>query len=239
MLNKDGKVEGVIVLAVDVTTNASRLHRLESENQHYQDDLARFSAQNAELKARQTTLSEANDELTTANADLRTANEHLLISAEEAEAAAEEVETLNEEMQATSEELETLNEELQATVEELNTTNEELAARSNELERNAKQREAELELAKLTLATLRAVVAHTPLFVCLLDRGHRVTLASQEYIALSERNGGAIPAIGEAWSHRGKSLRLDDVHGTQHKVTITRIELPQDGSDVMLLLTPE
>ncbi len=239
MLNKDGKVEGVIVLAVDVTASAALLHRLESQNQHFQDDLARLLAQNAELKTRQTTLSEANDELTTANADLRSANEHLLISAEEAEAAAEEVETLNEEMQATSEELETLNEELQATVEELNTTNEELAARSNELERTAKEREAELELAKQTLETLRAVVAHTPLIVCLLDRDHRVTVASQEYVALAERNGGVIPAIGEAWKHQGKSFRLEDARGTHHKVTITRIVLPQDGTHVMLLLTPE
>jgi two-component system CheB/CheR fusion protein len=239
MLNKDGKVEGVIVLAVDVTASAALLHRLESQNQHFQDDLARLLAQNAELKARQTTLSEANEELTTANADLRSANEHLLISAEEAEAAAEEVETLNEEMQATSEELETLNEELQATVEELNTTNEELAARSNELERSAKEREAELELAKQTLETLRSVVAHTPLVVCLLDRDHTVTVASQEYVALAERNGGVIPAIGEAWKHQGKSFRLGDAHGTQHKVTITRIVLPQDGTHVMLLLTPE
>jgi DNA repair exonuclease SbcCD ATPase subunit len=162
-----------------------------------------------------------------------------LISAEEAEAAAEEVETLNEEMQATSEELETLNEELQATVEELNTTNEELAARSNELEKTAKEREEELELAKEALETLRAVVEHTPLIVCLLDRDGKVTVTSQDYDSLAERNAGAIPQIGERWKNKNKSLKLATADGISRKFTIAETALPQDGNDLMIVLQPE
>ncbi len=237
-LSKEGKVEGVIVLATDITANARRLRELESESEHYKETLERLSTQNNELKMRQTTLTEANDELTQANAELRSANEHLLISAEEAEAAAEEVETLNEEMQATSEELETLNEELQATVEELNTTNEELAARSNDLERTAKDREAELISAKQTLETLSAVVLHTPLIVCLLDHNRRVAVASQEYVALAEHNDGALPPIGGQWNHHNRSLKLN-YNGAARKYKIEQILLPQDGTDVMLILTPE
>jgi two-component system CheB/CheR fusion protein len=237
-LSKDGKVEGVIVLVSDITGATHRIQELEAENEKDKATLERFSTQNAELKQRQNILTEANDELTQANADLRSANEHLLISAEEAEAAAEEVETLNEEMQATSEELETLNEELQATVEELNTTNEELAARSNELEKTGKEREAELATAKQTLETVRAVIQHTPLIVCLLDQDRRIAVASQEYTKLSEGNGGKIPPIGEQWKHTGKALRLE-ANGVQRKFAVEQISLPQNGTDVMLILTPE
>jgi two-component system, chemotaxis family, CheB/CheR fusion protein len=238
-VSKEGKVEGVIVLAADVTASATKLRRLESENQQYARDVEQLVTLNVELKERQQALTEANDELTSANAELRSANEHLLISAEEAEAAAEEVETLNEEMQATSEELETLNEELQATVEELNTTNEELAARSNELERTAKEREDELKLANQTLGTLRAVVAHIPLLVCLLDRDRKVAVASHEYVALAERNNGSIPAIGEPWKLQSKSLKLDDGGGEQRRFGVKQIPLPEDGNGVMLLLDPQ
>jgi two-component system, chemotaxis family, CheB/CheR fusion protein len=237
-VNKDGRIEGVFVLVTDVTINATRLRHLESENERNGEAVRRLGKQNAELQERQRALLEANDELTAANADLRSANEHLLISAEEAEAAAEEVETLNEEMQATSEELETLNEELQATVEELNTTNEELSSRSSELERTANEREAELALVKLTLETFRAVVAHTPFPVCLLDGARKVTLASQEYVELAERNTESIPAVGEPWKHRSKSIKLVEAGGTQREFAIKQVALPQDGSDLMLILIP-
>jgi two-component system CheB/CheR fusion protein len=237
-MSKEGKVEGVIVLVTDISATRRHLDDLAAQNSEYKSTLEQLSLQNSELKERQASLTEANDELTQANAELRSANEHLLISAEEAEAAAEEVETLNEEMQATSEELETLNEELQATVEELNTTNEELAARSNELEKAARDRELELVSAKQTLDTVRAVVEHTPMAVCLLDHQRRVTVASQQYIKLSESNGGTIPAVGEAWKHKGKSLKVDG-DGESRTFKIEQIELPQDGSDVMLILTPE
>lgn len=235
-LSKDSRVEGVIVLVADVTVPSRQLHSLKSENQRLSGDLKRLNEQTGQLKEQQINLSQANDELTSANADLRSSNEHLLISAEEAEAAAEEVETLNEEMQATSEELETLNEELQATVEELNTTNEELAARSNELEKAAKQRELELESAKETLGTLRAVVQHMPLAVCLLDRDHMVVVTSQDYVSLAERNNGAIPHIGEVWKHQGKSLKLATGDGVPQKFAIRQTLLPQDGTDVMIIL---
>ena len=77
-------------------------------------------------------------------------------------------------MQATGEELETPNEELcKAIIEQPNTTNEELAARSNELERLGHERDAELLLARPSLATLRAVVERTPLIVCLLDKNSK------------------------------------------------------------------
>ncbi|MBV9333546.1 MAG: hypothetical protein JO146_06030, partial [Candidatus Eremiobacteraeota bacterium] len=235
-LGTEGKIEGVIVLAFDVTANVSRLRRLEAENARSLQELRTRTAQNAELKEHQNVLAAANDELTAANAELRSTNEHLLISAEEAEAAAEEVETLNEEMQATTEELETLNEELQATVEELNTTNEELAARSNELELIAKEREAELDSAKQTLEMLRGVVDRMPLPTCLLGADRTVAVASNAYLRLAHRNAGTIPALGQRWKSHAKSFKLDDGNGAERTFALEQIELPQNGASVMLIL---
>ncbi|MBV8344285.1 MAG: PAS domain-containing protein [Candidatus Eremiobacteraeota bacterium] len=235
---KDGRVEGVFVLAVDVTEGAKWRRRIEAENQESRASLDRVNAQNSELLERQRVLIDANSELTAANAELRSANEHLLIAAEEAEASAEEVETLNEEMQATSEELETLNEELQATVEELNTTNEELAARSNDLERLAKERQDQLESAQNTLATLRAVITHTPLAVCLIDERSKVALASQRYAKLAESNGD-LPQVGDTWRNRPKRVEVADENGNRLSYSVRSVALPEDDGDVLLLLEPK
>lgn len=236
--NKDARVENVFVLVTDVTENAARLSRLEESSRHNEEMAARLAAQNAQMQNRQKLLIDANDELTAANADLRSSNEHLLISAEEAEAAAEEVETLNEEMQATGEELETLNEELQATVEELNTTNEELAARSNELETLGRERDAELLVARESLATLRAVVERTPLIVCLLDKDRKLVVVSQQYQALYERNAGEFPGVSEAWKHSSSALEFQDAAGRTRSFAVETIPLPAEGADTMLLLRP-
>lgn len=236
--NKDARVENAFVLATDVTENTARLRGLAGSNRDSEELTARLAAQNAELQNRQKLLIHANDELTTANADLRSSNEHLLISAEEAEAAAEEVETLNEEMQATGEELETLNEELRATVEELNTTNEELAARSNELELLGRDREAELVVARESLATLRAVVERTPLIVCLVDKNRSVVVVSQEYQALHERNAGRLPGVREAWKQSSSTLQLQEASGRKRSFAVETIPLPAEGADTMLLLRP-
>lgn len=236
--NKDTRVENVFVLVTDVSENTARLRGLESSNRRNEELGARLAAQNAELQSRQKLLIDGNNELTAANADLRSSNEHLLISAEEAEAAAEEVETLNEEMQATGEELETLNEELQATVEELNTTNEELAARSNELERLGHERDAELLLARESLATLRAVVERTPLIVCLLDKNRNLVVVSQEYQALYERNAGKLPGVHEAWEQSPSTLQLQDAAGRKRSFAVDTIPLPAKVADTMLLLRP-
>ena len=238
-VNKDGRIEGAFVLVTDVTESAARLHALDANNRKNEESSARLTSQNLELVERQKALVEANDELTSANSDLRSANEHLLISAEEAEAAAEEVETLNEEMQATSEELETLNEELQATVEELNTTNEELAARSIELERVVGEREAELTAARETLTTLISVVENTPLLLCLLDKQHKVLIASEQYIGLSEQNGGVLPAVGGSWKKPPRSLELTNTDGTTRSYGIDVLRTPNNGAEVMILLRPQ
>ena len=164
-----------------------------------------------------------------------------LISAEEAEAAAEEVETLNEEMQATSEELETLNEELQATVEELNTTNEELGARSNELERLGRERETELKTAREALTTLRSVVSQTPVPLCLLDKHDKVTIASEDYIALAQRNDGAIPAVGHVWKQRPDSVALAGPSdgATTKWYAVEVLTILKDEAQSMVLLHPQ
>ena len=238
-LNKDGRIESVFVMVTDVTESTTRLRALEASNRSNEESAIKVAAQNVELQKRQKVLIEANEELTSANADLRSANEHLLISAEEAEAAAEEVETLNEEMQATSEELETLNEELQATVEELNTTNEELAARSNELERVAGERETELSTARETLTTLRGVVERTPLALCLLDKAGKVLIASEEYVALAERNGQTIPTAGEVWKKLPRSVQAQEADGRLKTFTVEKLVLAEDVAEVLALLTPD
>lgn len=237
-LGKDGKVEGVILIATDVTRDIAQFRQLESDARQNRDELDRVTQHSFELKERQILLAQANDELAAANSDLRSANEHLLISAEEAEAAAEEVETLNEEMQATSEELETLNEELQATVEELNTTNEELGARSSELERIARERESELQAAKQTLETLGSVVEYTPLLVCLLDEERTVTIASRDYLELAKRTGGSLPVVGEKWPHTPKSIKLNEGGAPSREFKLQQMPLPKEGTHVMLVLNP-
>jgi two-component system CheB/CheR fusion protein len=238
-VDRDGRVESVFVIVVDVTKSVSAERQMLGELEKNRATLDRVSTQSAELIERQHALINANNELTTANAELRGANEHLLIAAEEAEASAEEVETLNEEMQATSEELETLNEELQATVEELNTTNEELAARGNELEQLARGRQEQLEAAQHTLATLRAVVEQTPLVVCLVDGQSKVAIASHQYVALAESNGDSLPRVGETWRNPPKTVRIAQDGERQKTYVVQPIPLPQDGSGVMLVLDPQ
>jgi two-component system CheB/CheR fusion protein len=227
--SKEGRTEGVIVMVTDVTRIASHRRKLEAEVQESRAAIERLNQQAAELAERQRALVQANAELSAANVDLRNANEHLMISAEEAESSAEEVETLNEEMQATSEELETLNEELHATVEELNTTNEELGARTAELERTAKERQQQLDAANSTLATLRAVVEHLPLIVCIVDKHGKVSLASSQYAELAKKNPKAMPTVGERWEAPSEQIELS-VNGKRQRYALSTIALHNGGA---------
>ena len=154
-----GEVVGVFI--VDVSEGEMRRLEVARLAQEQKTRIDELSTRSTEISGRHRVLLQANDELIVANVELRNMNEQLLVNAEEAASSSEEIETLNEEMQATNEELETLNEELQATVEELNTTNDELEARGGDLERIAREREAELirvdaERAALGLAMERA-----------------------------------------------------------------------------------
>lgn len=235
--SKEGRTEGVIVMVTDTTRLASHRRVLEQENERNRENIERLNRHAAELTERQRALMQANAELSSANVDLRNANEHLMISAEEAEASAEEVETLNEEMQATSEELETLNEELHATVEELNTTNEELGARTSDLERAAKDRQQQLDNAVGTLATLRAVVDHVPLVMCIVDRHGLVSLASRRYVELAERNAETMPGVGDRWQAKSGEVTLS-FNGTSQRYVIETVPLPENGGAVMQRFDP-
>ncbi len=229
--NKDGRIEGVIVIVADVTHSVKRRRQLQEENDEFRASNERASLQSEQLLARQRALVDANNELTSANNDLRNANEHLLIAAEEAEASAEEVETLNEEMQATSEELETLNEELQATVEELNTTNEELGARGTELERFGVDREnrvAELEqLVKLHQTALEELHA----IVCLMRDG-KIAATSNRYAALQALNPSVLAAPGERWRNPPHAIVLNVGDGTSQEY---RIKVKPAGGSISIV----
>jgi two-component system, chemotaxis family, CheB/CheR fusion protein len=231
---KEGRVEGVIVVLLDTSKEARLRRDLQHENQRNRSDLDRLSLQNKELLERQRSLMQANSEVNEANSELRNANEHLMIAAEEAEASAEEVETLNEELQATSEELETLNEELQATVEELNTTNEELGARSSELERIVRDHQRQLDSASSTLATLRAVIEHMPMALCLVDRRLKVISASRGYLELAERNRGILPLPGEQWRKVPGTVNVAN-DGTSEKLEVNSVSLPDNDGETILL----
>ncbi|HEY1976862.1 MAG TPA: CheR family methyltransferase [Candidatus Baltobacteraceae bacterium] len=235
--SKEGRTEGVVVVIFDVTYQAKRRRELEKENAESRAAIEQLTRQTSELAGHQHALVQANEELSSANIDLRNTNEHLMIAAEEAEASAEEVETLNEEMQATSEELETLNEELHATVEELNTTNEELASRSSDLEQAVQEREKQLDHAVRTLGTLRAVVEHAPLIMCIVDKDSNVSLASKRYAEMVRHNGGALPAVGEKWLSRPEHVALRERDGAVD-YAVRRISLPSDGGDTMVVLAP-
>ncbi len=205
--NKDGRIEGVIVVVTDATRAVKRRRQLQAENDGFRESADRAAQQNEQLLTRQRILIEANNELSAANNELRSANEHLLIAAEEAEASSEEVETLNEEMQATSEELETLNEELQATVEELNTTNEELAARSAELERLAIERQTRLSDVHEMLALHEAALEELRATVCLIRDGC-VAAVSKRYASLQALNPSVLAALSEPWKDVPSAVKL-------------------------------
>jgi two-component system, chemotaxis family, CheB/CheR fusion protein len=236
---KEGRVEGVIVVLIDVTKDSGQRRLLQAELERSRSSVQQLTLQNKDLIERQRSLMQANTEVNEANSDLRNSNEHLMIAAEEAEASAEEVETLNEELQATSEELETLNEELQATVEELNTTNEELGARSSELERTVRDHQTQLDSAYASLSTLRQAVEHLPIVLCLLDRNLKVLSTSRSYQEVAERNRGLMPLVGEQWRKLPKRLSATIDDGETEEFAVRPIGLPNNNGEQILLLEAE
>ena len=80
------------------------------------------------------------------------------------------------------------------------------------------------------------MVERTPLSLCLLDNARKIFIASQEYVALAQRNEGTIPAVGDVWKSPPKSVELKRADGEPVRYAIESLPLPEDGAELVVLL---